>query len=96
MHERIENILKYKGGMISENQTIQMSTMQSPFFPNFYPRDIIIEHLIECNSNGTTECHIEIVFLDFLIGSTSVMEVIFIQNVHQMSQFLVEKKTFIC
>lgn len=49
--------------------------MQSPFFPNFYPRDVIVEHLIECTANDTTQCHIEISFVDFLIASSSVMEV---------------------
>lgn len=52
-----------------------MDTMQSPFFPNFYPRDLIVEHLIECSSNDTDPCHIEITFSDFLIASSSVMEV---------------------
>lgn len=70
----IENILKYEG-VISENQTSQMDTMQSPFFPNFYPRDLVIEHLIVCSSNDTSPCHIEITFLDFLISSSSAMEV---------------------
>lgn len=71
---RLENVLKYKG-MVSENQTNQVDTMQSPFFPNFYPRDLIVEHLIECSSNDTSQCHIEITFSDFLIASSSVMEV---------------------
>lgn len=70
----IENILKYKG-VVLDNQTNQMDEMQSPFFPNFYPRDLVVEHLIECSANDTSQCHIEIIFLDFLIASSSAMEV---------------------
>lgn len=69
----IGNVLEYKG-IVSENQTVQM-TMESPFFPNFYDRDLIVEHLIECSSNDTSQCHIEITFSDYLIGLSSVMEV---------------------
>lgn len=69
-----ENILTYTG-MVSEDETAQGDVFESPFFPNFYPRDLTIEHLIDCRSNDSTECHIEISFSDFQISLQSVMEV---------------------
>lgn len=70
----IENIIRYEG-FISDNQTTQIDELKSPFFPNFYPRDLSVEHLIECRSNDTSECHIEISFSDFQIALPSAMEV---------------------
>lgn len=60
---------------MSRNETIQIDGFQSPFFPNFYPRDLIIEHLIRCNSTDDTDCSIEITFTDFQISASSVIEV---------------------
>ncbi|XP_031625338.1 uncharacterized protein LOC116342012 [Contarinia nasturtii] len=69
-----QNLLTYKG-VVSENDTSEnVDVLQSPFFPNFYPRDLIIEHLIECNLNDSTVCYIEISFSDFQISLTSVIE----------------------
>lgn len=69
-----ENSISYEGE-ISENQTSQTDILQSPFFPNFYPRDLTVEHLIKCKSNDSIECHIEISFTDFQIALPSAMEV---------------------
>lgn len=70
----LENILTYSA-VVSENETAEDGMFQSPFFPNFYPRDLTVDHLIDCISNDTTECHIEISFSDFQISLQSVMEV---------------------
>lgn len=70
----IGNELNYQA-IVSKNQTSQTDVLQSPFFPNFYPRDITVDHLIECSSNDSVECHIEISFTDFQISLPSVMEV---------------------
>lgn len=71
------NSITYQG-IVSENQTTQTDILESPFFPNFYPRDLTVEHLIECVSNDSSECHIEISFTDFQIALPSTMEVIII------------------
>lgn len=73
-HFVLGNALTYQG-VVCENQTSQTDVLQSPFFPNFYPRDLTVEHLIECSSNDSSECHIEISFTDFQIAIPSIMEV---------------------
>lgn len=69
-----ENVHIYDG-YVSNNQSIQEATFQSPFFPNFYPHDLAIEYLIRCNSTLDIECIIEIAFTDFQISSSSIIEV---------------------
>lgn len=58
------------------NATIQSDLFQSPFFPNFYPRDLSIEHIFTCDDglNGT-DCTLEVTFSDFQISSPSSIEV---------------------
>lgn len=75
---QIENQINYHG-IVPTNQTSQTDVLQSPFFPNFYPRDITVDHLIECSSNNSFDCHIEISFTDFQISLPSIMEVNLIQ-----------------
>lgn len=70
----IGNSIRYIS-MVSANQTTQSDVLNSPFFPNFYPRDLSVEHVIECSSNDSSECHIEITFTDFQLAIPSVMEV---------------------
>lgn len=60
---------------MSANQTSEDDVLESPFFPNYYPRDLSIEHVIECNSNESIDCFIEVSFSDFQISATSSMEV---------------------
>lgn len=60
---------------MSSNQTSEDDALESPFFPKYYPRDLSIEHLIECNINDSIDCFIEIAFSDFQISLASVMEV---------------------
>lgn len=53
----------------------QNSTLESPFFPNFYPRDLMIEYVVTCNTSETDDCRLEIMFSDFQISTSSTMEV---------------------
>ncbi|XP_055317756.1 uncharacterized protein LOC129576557 isoform X2 [Sitodiplosis mosellana] len=68
-----KNLLTYEGN-VSANQTSKDDVLESPFFPNYYPRDLTIDHVIVCNSNYTIDCIIEIEFSDFQISLNSVME----------------------
>lgn len=67
-------MLTYEGN-VSANQTSADDVLESPFFPNYYPRDLTIDHVIVCNSNDV-DCVIEVAFSDFQISINSVMEVL--------------------
>lgn len=71
----LENVMIYRGYIFENETDHQTDIIQSPFFPTYYPRDLIIEYLIECNSTDGMDCHIEITFTDFQVSSSSVMEV---------------------
>ncbi|KAG5678029.1 hypothetical protein PVAND_007736 [Polypedilum vanderplanki] len=53
----------------------QIYEITSPFFPSFYPRDYITEHIIKC-SDDVLLCRIRIEFSDFLISRSSSIEFI--------------------
>lgn len=74
-----ENLLTYQGSVL-ENETSTHDILQSPFFPNSYPRDLTVEHQIKCNAYNSTECYIEITFSDFQISLYSFMEVNFCEK----------------
>lgn len=61
---------------MSSNATIQSDIFQSPFFPNFYPRDLSMEHIFTCDDGlNQTDCTLEVVFSDFQISFSSLIEV---------------------
>jgi hypothetical protein len=53
----------------------QTYEIESPFFPSFYPRDYVTEHVIKC-SEELPLCRVKIEFTDFLISRTSSVEFI--------------------
>lgn len=60
----------------TSNATIQNDMFQSPFFPNFYPRDLSIEHIFTCDDGlNQTDCTLEVTFSDFQISFSSSIEV---------------------
>lgn len=46
--------------------------LTSPFFPAFYPTDLIVEYVIDCNR---VDCNITVLFTDFLVAPPSMIEV---------------------
>lgn len=46
----------------------------SPYFPNTYPRDLSVEYVINCKSTNNN-CKIRLIFTDFQIATTSLIEV---------------------
>lgn len=47
--------------------------ISSPFFPHLYPTDLSVEYLITCES--LSPCRISLIFTDFLIADSSIIEV---------------------
>ncbi|RZB39741.1 uncharacterized protein BDFB_009155, partial [Asbolus verrucosus] len=47
--------------------------ISSPFFPNLYPLDLSMEHIIRCESQNET-CRISLIFTDFLIAPSSIID----------------------
>lgn len=65
----------------TSNATIPSDIFQSPFFPNFYPRDLSMEHIFTCDDGlNETDCILEVVFSDFQISFSSLIEVSSIGN----------------
>ncbi|XP_063931591.1 uncharacterized protein LOC135143609 isoform X3 [Zophobas morio] len=56
------------GNLNSTSQAIN-----TPFFPNLYPADLTMEHMITCESTNET-CRISLVFTDFLIAASSIID----------------------
>lgn len=70
----LENQIQYFGS--PSNATLpQSNTLMSPFFPSFYPRDLVIEHVFKCNDTDSDDCRLEFTFSDFQISETSAIEV---------------------
>jgi hypothetical protein len=53
----------------------QTNEITSPFFPAFYPRDFVTEHVVKC-SDELPLCRVRIEFSDFLISRSSSVEFI--------------------
>lgn len=53
----------------------QEGEITSPDFPSLYPRDFGVEHVISCTQE---DCIIFLIFVDFLISPSSIMEVKFL------------------
>lgn len=51
------------------------TSMSSPFFPNFYPRDFSVEQTFKCDEKSKDDCRLELSFTDFQIAFMSSMEV---------------------
>jgi hypothetical protein len=49
-------------------------TLSTPFFPNLYPSDLTMEHVVTCESTNET-CRITLVFTDFLVAAASIIDV---------------------
>ncbi|XP_075221183.1 CUB and LDLa domain isoform X2 [Lycorma delicatula] len=57
------------GGNVSHG-----GSFSSPFFPSQYPRDYGIEYVITCEADSSMNCRVRIIFSDFQLADTSVME----------------------
>lgn len=71
--------------MISENRDIITSLpgnledkegphnreISSPFFPQYYPRDMTVEHVLTCTVEA---CRIHVIFTDFQLSLPSTIE----------------------
>ncbi|XP_068082158.1 uncharacterized protein Culd [Anabrus simplex] len=48
--------------------------LKSPFFPAQYPRDLGVEYIIACQPDLSANCRVRVLFRDFQLASTSIME----------------------
>lgn len=69
-----ENRIQTIGAAIN-SPTIPTHSISSPFFPNYYPSDLFLEHVLKCNTTVSSDCRIEIVFIDFQVFYSSSMQV---------------------
>lgn len=71
----------FKIQYITENQQDfygklgQSGLISSPNFPSIYYTDIEIEYILSCISNDSVGCVVSLIFTDFFISSSSIMEV---------------------
>lgn len=52
-------------------------SIESPFFPALYPRDLACEYLLTCE---TEACRVHVLFTDFLVAADSIVEFIDFDN----------------
>lgn len=58
---------------LNAKNNITEQILTSPFFPAYYPSDLSVEYVISCKL--TPNCTITLLFTDFLISSSSLIEV---------------------
>ncbi|XP_066902805.1 neuropilin and tolloid-like protein 1 isoform X3 [Halyomorpha halys] len=64
---------QYLKGVPGESNITVGGLIKSPFFPNYYPRDLGVEYVVRCVSAGD-HCRIKLSFTDFLVSPQSIME----------------------
>ncbi|XP_077286926.1 CUB and LDLa domain [Arctopsyche grandis] len=52
----------------------QSGLISSPNFPSIYYTDVEIEYILSCISNDSVVCVVSLIFTDFFISSSSIME----------------------
>lgn len=67
------NRIVYNGYPKLPNMNNASQTLTSSFFPYYYPSDLSMEHVINCET--TEMCRISLVFSDFQLARSSIIEV---------------------
>ncbi|XP_019866945.1 neuropilin and tolloid-like protein 1 isoform X2 [Aethina tumida] len=66
------NRIVYNGYPKLPNMNNASQILTSPFFPYYYPSDLSMEHVINCET--TEMCRISLVFSDFQLARSSIIE----------------------